>query len=75
MSILYRSTLLLCLTAIAFSCESPKTERSAVAAKEISPEFKKVLDAHGDWSKWINAEGFSYASMRQISLRKVILLI
>jgi hypothetical protein len=68
MSILYRSTLLLCLTAIAFSCESPKTERSAVAAKEISPEFKKVLDAHGDWSKWINAEGFSYAFVHETNL-------
>lgn len=31
-------------------------------------EFKKLLDAHGDWSKWINAKGFSYAMIHETTL-------
>lgn len=31
-------------------------------------EFKKLLDAHGDWSKWINAKGFSYAMVHETTL-------
>jgi hypothetical protein len=65
---LYRSIFLLSFVAVAFSCESPKTETALIAAKEYSPEFKKVLNAHGDWSKWLNAEAFSYALVHETNL-------
>lgn len=68
MSHLFRSILALFFVAIIISCESPKTETSAVSLKEISPEFKKVLDAHGDWSQWLNAEAFSYAMVHETNL-------
>jgi hypothetical protein len=31
-------------------------------------EFKKLLDAHGDWSKWINSESFSFAMVHETTL-------
>lgn len=31
-------------------------------------EFKKLLDAHGDWTKWIEAESFSFAMVHETTL-------
>lgn len=31
-------------------------------------EFKELLDAHGDWNKWINAKAFSYAMIHETTL-------
>jgi hypothetical protein len=31
-------------------------------------DFKKLLDAHGDWSKWVNAKAFSYAMVHETNL-------
>ncbi|MFC5193641.1 hypothetical protein ACFPIK_17845 [Algoriphagus aquatilis] len=31
-------------------------------------EFKKLLDAHGDWTKWVAAESFSFAMVHETTL-------
>lgn len=31
-------------------------------------EFRKLLDAHGEWSKWIDAKAFSYAMVHETTL-------
>jgi hypothetical protein len=68
MSSIFRSILLLSIIAISFSCDSSKSETNSIATIEISPQFKKVLDAHGDWSQWLNAEAFSYALVHETNL-------
>lgn len=35
---------------------------------EVNPDFKAVLDAHGDWSKWTNANAMSYAMIHETNL-------
>ena len=35
---------------------------------EQPDEFKKLLDAHGDWSKWVAAKSFSYAMIHETNL-------
>lgn len=45
------------------SCSEPKR-----FIPEVNPEFKAVLDAHGDWSKWINAKAMSYAMIHETNL-------
>ncbi|RIW17443.1 hypothetical protein D0X99_06875 [Algoriphagus lacus] len=60
------TSILLCLLVFAFSCEQkPTTPDPRLNQPE---EFKKLLDAHGDWSKWINAKGFSYAMVHETTL-------
>lgn len=34
---------------------------------EVNPDFKKVLEAHGDWSKWVNAKGLSFTLFHETS--------
>lgn len=68
MSSLFRSIFLLSFFVFTFSCETPKTETTSIATKEISAEFKKVLDAHGDWSQWLNAQAFSYVLVHETNL-------
>ncbi len=45
----------LLLAVILFSCSSPEKQ-----TPELDPDFEKVLTAHGDWEKWIDAESFSF---------------
>ncbi len=45
------------------SCSEPKKQ-----IPQVNPEFKAVLDAHGDWSKWINAKAMSYAMIHETNL-------
>jgi hypothetical protein len=49
-----------------FSCEQKPTTPDPRLNQ--SEEFKKLLDAHGDWSKWINAKGFSFAMVHETNL-------
>jgi hypothetical protein len=56
---------LVCLLLL-FSCNQKPT---APDPRLNQPEdFKKVLDAHGDWSKWINAKAFSFAMVHETNL-------
>lgn len=49
-----------------FSC----TEKNSAPDPRLnqSGEFKQLLDAHGDWSKWIEAEAFSFAMVHETTL-------
>ena len=35
---------------------------------EQPEEFKQVLDAHGDWNKWIDSKAFSYTMIHETNL-------
>ena len=49
------------------SCEQKKN--SAPDPRLNQPEeFKKLLNAHGDWTKWIEAESFSFAMVHETTL-------
>lgn len=51
---------------IFFSC---KEQDSRPDARLNQPEaFKKLLDAHGDWQKWVEAKAFSYAMVHETTL-------
>lgn len=54
---------LLILFFSALSCSEPKKP-----IPQVNPDFKAVLDAHGDWSKWINAKAMSYAMIHETNL-------
>jgi hypothetical protein len=49
-----------------FSCE----QKNALPDPRLdqSEDFKKLLDAHGDWTKWVNAKSFSYAMVHETNL-------
>lgn len=49
-----------------FSCEQKDTTPDP--RLDQPAEFKKLLDAHGDWSKWIEAKAFSYAMVHETNL-------
>ena len=49
-----------------FSCEQKVTTPDPRLNQP--EEFKKLLDAHGDWSKWIDAKAFSYAMVHETNL-------
>jgi hypothetical protein len=48
------------------SCE----EKNSVPDPRLNQpeEFKKLLDAHGDWTKWIKAKSFSFAMVHETTL-------
>lgn len=48
------------------SCE----EKSSTPDPRLNQpeEFKKLLDAHGDWTKWVAAESFSFAMVHETTL-------
>lgn len=48
------------------SCQS-KPSSSDPRANQPE-EFKKLLDSHGDWSKWIEAQAFSFAMIHETTL-------
>lgn len=58
--------LLICSLLLTFSCG----QKSSTPDPRLNQpeEFKKLLDAHGDWSKWVNAKGFSYAMVHETTL-------
>lgn len=35
---------------------------------EVSPEYEALLNAHGDWSKWIRAKAMSFAMIHETNL-------
>jgi len=58
--------LLLAILCFSFACEQINTTRDPRVDQPA--EFKKLLDAHGDWSKWIDAKGFSFAMIHETTL-------
>ncbi len=65
---LYSSVILTSLLFLSIACTPQKPEAEEVQVSEVSPEFKKILDAHGDWSQWTNAKAFSYAMIHETNL-------
>lgn len=57
-----KNLFLLLLLGLSF-CTSPEKK-----LPEVNPDFKKVLDAHGDWSKWINAKALSFTLFHETNL-------
>lgn len=49
-----------------FACEQKDTTPDP--RMEQPEDFKKLLDAHGDWKKWIDAKAFSYAMVHETNL-------
>ncbi|EAZ79265.2 DUF6503 family protein [Algoriphagus machipongonensis] len=35
---------------------------------QLNPEFEKLLNAHGDWEKWINAKAMSFSMIHETTL-------
>ncbi|GMQ30921.1 DUF6503 family protein [Algoriphagus confluentis] len=58
--------LLFCLSSLLIACDSKPSEPDP--RLEQSEEFKQLLDAHGEWEKWINAKAFSYAMIHETNL-------
>lgn len=48
---------------VSVGCSQPKA-----SLPNVDPEFKAVLDAHGDWSKWLNAKAMSYVMIHETNL-------
>lgn len=46
-------------------CTSPEKK-----LPEVNPDFKKVLDAHGDWAKWINSKGLSFTLFHETNMTR-----
>jgi hypothetical protein len=61
-----RYFLIIVIAAFTFSCEQKDTTPDP--RLDQPAEFKKLLDAHGNWSKWINAKAFSYAMVHETNL-------
>ncbi|MDX5339498.1 MAG: hypothetical protein LPK25_10740 [Cyclobacteriaceae bacterium] len=51
---------------ILISCNSQPAAPDA--RLEQPEEFKKLLDAHGDWTKWIEAKSFTYNMVHETNL-------
>jgi hypothetical protein len=58
--------LLLAFATFFFACEQKVTTPDP--RLDQPEEFKKLLDAHGDWSKWVKAKAFSYAMVHETTL-------
>lgn len=58
-------SLLLTLFVLASCEEKSKAPDTRLNQPE---EFKKLLDTHGDWTKWIEAESFSFAMVHETTL-------
>ncbi|MCS5490022.1 hypothetical protein [Algoriphagus limi] len=52
------------ITLLIISCEEKKPDLRL----EQPEAFKKVLDAHGNWSKWVNSEAFSFTMFHETNL-------
>lgn len=64
--IISRSILFLILASFSFACQQKNTTPDPRLNQ--SEDFKKLLDAHGNWSKWIDAKAFSYAMVHETNL-------
>ncbi len=63
---IYQSFLLLALFSLVFACGQ---KNSTPDARLDQPEeFTKLLDAHGDWKKWIDARALSFAMVHETNL-------
>jgi hypothetical protein len=62
MKTFYSSSVIVLFLAI-LGCSAPKKP-----LPQVDPEFKSVLDTHGDWSKWINAKAMSYVIIHETKL-------
>lgn len=58
--------LLSALLIFSFACEQKDTTPDP--RLDQPEEFKKLLEAHGDWTKWIDAKAFSYAMVHETNL-------
>ena len=54
------------IIAFCFACDQKKA--SSDLRLNQPEEFKKLLDAHGDWRKWIDAKAFSFAMIHETTL-------
>ncbi|TDQ18262.1 hypothetical protein DFQ04_0060 [Algoriphagus boseongensis] len=62
----FTQSLLAILLIFAFSCkQEPSTPNPRLEQPE---EFKKLLDAHGDWKQWIDAKSFSFNMVHETNL-------
>lgn len=52
------------LLVLCFACQ-PNDEKPL---PEVSPEYEALLDAHGDWSKWIQARAMSFSMIHETNL-------
>ncbi|WP_111671862.1 DUF6503 family protein [Algoriphagus litoralis] len=57
---------ILILVSLFFACKQKDTTPDP--RLEQPEEFKKLLDAHGDWKKWVDAKAFSYAMVHETNL-------
>lgn len=62
----FRFLFLALLASVFFACG---TQNSTPDPRlKQSDEFRRLLDAHGDWQKWVNARSLSYAMVHEINL-------
>jgi len=59
------SILLVLVSMIAFSSCSEKPVKEI---PEVSPEYKELLEAHGEWPKWVNAKAMSFVMIHETNL-------
>lgn len=57
-----KSFLFAALLGLSF-CTSPEKD-----IPPTNPDFEKVLDAHGDWNKWIQAKAFSFTMFHETNM-------
>ncbi|MBC6368507.1 hypothetical protein [Algoriphagus sp. AK58] len=64
-----KSRHLIYLVLVFLSISACKEENTGPDPRLNQPEeFKKLLDAHGDWNKWIDAKSFSFAMVHETTL-------
>ncbi|MDG1277794.1 MAG: hypothetical protein P8O16_10965 [Algoriphagus sp.] len=68
MKTVLRSFTLAFLLLIQFACAEKENVSVSESKKELNPDFKKVLEAHGDWQKWMDAKAMSYAMVHETNL-------
>lgn len=61
-----QNLLILAIVSLFYACE--KKDSTPDPRLNQAEEFKKLLNAHGDWSKWVNAKSFSFAMIHETNL-------
>ena len=59
-----KNTYFILLLLLVFACAEKEPDPRANQPED----FKQVLDAHGDWSRWLDAEAFSYTMFHETNL-------